>query len=78
MKLQVKVRGKEAMDLRVSFDEAEVLTENLPFITSNLKVPEVVVINCADADTSDKDQAVAVEKAAPGKPTFLFTWEQSK
>ena len=78
MKLQVKVRGREAMDLSVPFDEAQVLTENLPFITSNLKVPEVVVISCAEADTSEKDQAVAAEKAAPGKPTFLFTWEQSK
>jgi hypothetical protein len=63
------------MALSMAFDEAAVLTENMPFICGSLEVPEVIVLGAKEVDTSSKEDVDVAEKASPGKPTMLFTWE---
>jgi hypothetical protein len=62
------------MDLKMAFDEVAVLTENLAFISSNLGVPDVVIVTTSDIDTSVSDEVNAAEKSTPGKPTTCFTF----
>jgi hypothetical protein len=38
-------------------------------------VPEVIVLGAKEVDTSSKEDVDVAEKASPGKPTMLFTWE---
>jgi hypothetical protein len=64
------------MELKMVFDEVGVLTENLAFMAATLGVPEVVVVTTSEADTSKPEEKVAAEKAGPGKPTYLITFEQ--
>lgn len=63
------------MALSMAFDEVAVLTENLPFICGSLEVPEVVILSTKEVDTSNKEDMDVADKASPGKPTMLFTWE---
>ena len=72
---QVKLRGEEAMALEMPFDEVAVLTENLGFMTSNLGVPEVIVLSTGQADSEIKEDVEAASKATPGKPTMVFAWD---
>ncbi len=60
------------MELKMAFDEVAVLTENLAFVSSNLGIPDVVVVTASQIDPAIPDEVNAAEKATPGKPTFCF------
>jgi len=60
-----KLQGKSVLDLKLSFDEKEYLSNNVGFLKRSLEIPDVQV---ADAD----EDMLAKERCSPGQPLIIF------
>lgn len=67
IKERVSKEGAGAMDLRVSFDEASVLMDNLAYLVKTIELEKIEVKSSSDAE------AKIQEECAPGKPYSVFS-----
>jgi len=64
LKNEVKTRGEEALQLKLPFDEKELIESSLPYVCRSLEVGKVVVKVAAEGQEGS---------AVPGKPSFAVT-----
>ncbi|KYQ94208.1 leucyl-tRNA synthetase [Tieghemostelium lacteum] len=68
---QIKIEGVEALQVSVSFDEKELLQENMDYITKTLELTDVFDIQ--EYKYSNQEQpSKPGSQPIPGKPTFTF------
>ena len=73
MSNDVKLRGKQALELDLPFNEVEMLSEQTGLIAKQLGLTGSVQVMCTSADCElDSSKPTKREQATPGKATILF------
>jgi leucyl-tRNA synthetase len=73
MSTEVKLRGKEALELTLPFNEVDMLKEQTGLVAKQLGLTGQVEILAASAECEkDTLKPTKRESATPGRPTILF------
>jgi hypothetical protein len=56
------------LDVKLPFDEAQLLRDNLPYLLRSLNLQDLVISSAAEADAP-----AAAKAAGPGQPHIHFT-----
>lgn len=70
-----ELAGKEALDVRLPFDEAALLKENASYLERALKVQNVNVRSISYEEQQNEDDTI--KAAAPGTPAPLFVHDET-
>lgn len=68
---EMKIRGKQALELQLPFDERDVLAERVELIKAQLGIQEIIFVDTAEGKHPD-DTSIKIQSAVPGKPQIAF------
>eukprot|EP00879_Flechtneria_rotunda_P020422 GHRR01021486.1.p1 GENE.GHRR01021486.1~~GHRR01021486.1.p1 ORF type:complete len:246 (+),score=120.66 GHRR01021486.1:1280-2017(+) len=67
--------GAQVLDVKLPFDEAQLLQDNLPYLLRSLNLDDLSVGDAADAGAAGQAKAAGINLsgACPGQPVILFS-----
>lgn len=73
MKREVEEVGPMAMDVKMPFDQADIMTQSQKYLLSQLKMETITVINLDTAEDTSMVPAKMKENVSPGKPSLFMS-----
>ncbi|EME32838.1 leucyl-tRNA synthetase [Galdieria sulphuraria] len=75
---KTKEQGAPALDLKLLFDEVDVLLQNRTYVMEELSLKSLLVIKSCDVvEETRKELISAARESLPTKPTFVFEYEEN-
>ncbi|GJQ09061.1 hypothetical protein GpartN1_g852.t1 [Galdieria partita] len=75
---KAKEEGESALELRLLFDEVDVLLQNRAYVMEELSLKNLQVIkSCDRIEETRKELISAAKESLPSKPTFVFEYEEN-
>jgi valyl-tRNA synthetase len=75
---KAKEHGARALDLKLPFDEVEVLSQNRAYVMEELSLENLHIVKSSDVLEDTKKEVIsAAKESLPSKPTFVFEYKEN-
>ncbi|KAK4523936.1 hypothetical protein GAYE_SCF00G1834 [Galdieria yellowstonensis] len=75
---KAKEHGARALDLKLPFDEVEVLSQNRAYVMEELSLENLHIVKSSDVlEDTRKEVISAAKESLPSKPTFVFEYKEN-